>query len=91
MTGAEPTVSLSLRTLVPVAIVVWAATFCYVHGPWVLAYLLMHLATTGVFLAAIHLSDRKRKASRVAPSYLRVVADPSREHASVRAEPAVAS
>jgi hypothetical protein len=91
MTGAEPTVSLSLRTLVPAAIAVWVATFWFVHGPWVFAYLLMHLVTTGVFLAAICLSDRSRQAPRVAPSYLRVVAERSREHASAMAERTVAS
>ena len=91
MTGDEPTVSLSLRTLVPAAIAVWAATFWFVHGPMVFAYLLMHLATTGVFLAAISLSDRGRQATRMAPSYVRVVADASREHASARAERSVVS
>ncbi|MEZ6145607.1 MAG: hypothetical protein R3B91_09385 [Planctomycetaceae bacterium] len=51
---------LSLRTMVPAAIAVWAATFWFVHGPMVFAYLAMHAATTGVFLAAIYFADRAR-------------------------------
>jgi len=49
-----------MRTMLPVAIVAWAVTFWFVHGPMVFAYLAMHAATTGVFLIAIYRSDRIR-------------------------------
>lgn len=49
-----------MRTMITAAIFVWAITFWLVHGPMVFAYLAMHAATTGVFLAAIYYADRAR-------------------------------
>ena len=74
MTGDETPGIFRLRTMLPAAIVLWTATFWFVHGPMVFAYLAMHAATTGVFLIAIYRSDRVRstvtaplQAVRVAP------------------------
>lgn len=48
----------SLNLMVGAAIVAWASTFAFVHGPFVFGYIAMHGATTGVFLLAIRRSDR---------------------------------
>ena len=62
MSGVEPTGYLSLRTMVPTGIAVWAIAFWLAYGPMVFAYLFLHAATTGVFLTAIRVADRNRLA-----------------------------
>lgn len=60
MNGEVATGIFTLRTMIAAAIAIWAATFWFVHGPMVFAYLAMHAATTGVFLTAIYFADRAR-------------------------------
>lgn len=78
MNGEAPTGFFTLRTMIPAGIAVWAATFWFVHGPMVFAYLLLHAATTGVFLTAIKVSDRNRLNRQTLPRTLPVAADPHR-------------
>ena len=73
------------------AVAVWAATFWFVHGPMVFAYLLLHAATTGIFLTAIHLSDRSRLARQTAPATIRVASEPTPGQQQQTAKRAVAS
>ncbi len=78
-----------MRTMISAAIVVWALTFWFVHGPMVFAYLAMHAATTGVFLVAIYYADRSR--NNAAPVQALRVAPKSSFESQSQAKRAVAS
>lgn len=91
MTGDDPTGHFSLRTVVPAAIAVWAAAFWFVYGPMVLAYLLFHAATTGVFLIAIRRADRKRLRRQTVSRTVHVAHEPSAERRRPAAKQVVAS
>ncbi len=90
-TGDDPTGYFSLRSMMIAAVAVWAATFWFVHGPMVFAYLLLHAATTGIFLAAIYFADRNRLARQTTPATIRVATEPSPSHQQESAKRAVAS
>ncbi len=89
MTGEDTTGIFSMRTMIPVAIAVWAATFWFVHGPMVFAYLAMHAVTTGVFLMAVVMADRAR--AKAAPVQTLRVAPKSSFESQSQAKRAVAS
>lgn len=60
--------SFSLNTMVGAAIVVWAAAFASVYGPFVFGYIGMHAVTTGIFLLAIRRSDRRHAHAAAEPA-----------------------
>jgi hypothetical protein len=60
--------SVSLNTMVGAAIVLWAAAFASVYGPFVFGYIAMHAVTTGVFLTAIRRADRRHERATPQPA-----------------------
>jgi low temperature requirement protein LtrA len=67
LTSKKQNRPISLNTMVGAAIVLWAGTFASVYGPFVFGYIAMHAATTGVFLLAVHRSDRRHSRAVVQP------------------------
>jgi low temperature requirement protein LtrA len=68
LTSKKQSKPVSLNTMVGAAIVLWAGTFASVYGPFVFGYIAMHAATTGVFLVAVHRSDRRHSRVTVEPA-----------------------
>lgn len=52
-----------LSILIPTLLAVWLATVVALHGPAMIAYVVMHLATTGLFAFGMWKTEQKYSSS----------------------------
>lgn len=82
-----------LSILIPTLLAVWLATVVMLHGPAMIAYVVMHLITTGLFAFGMWKTEQKfaRTGSVAGSEASPIIAKSSETSASQEVDSAIAS
>lgn len=80
-----------LSILIPTLLAIWLATVVALHGPAMIAYVVLHVLTTGVFAFAMWNAEKKHASTTTTTGPSPMLKKPSTDAPSQEADVAIAS
>lgn len=80
-----------LSILIPTLLAIWLATVVALHGPAMIAYVVLHIGTTGVFAFAMMKAEKKHTSTVATTGPSPMLKKPSGDAPAQEADVAIAS